>query len=106
VKATINTFVHYERNYKNEIVLSAYPFSMASTGKVLIGEQTIEVSVPDDFDPVAEEIKLLKAEREKLEAETRKRITRIDDEIAKRLAIGYEPTASSLVEVLNDGIPF
>ena len=107
MKKTVNAFVHYEQSYTGETVLSVYPFSMASTGKVLVGEQSIEVEIPDDFDPVAEEVRLLKKARQKLLDQTNQRVLKIDDEIAKRLSIGYEPGPSvDLSMALSDGIPF
>lgn len=93
-KHTVKGFVHYERSYSGQIKYSIFPFEMTSCGYILVGEQEFEVDVPDDFDPMAAEVAMLRKEREKVRAELGRRLMEIDEQIAKRLSIEFVPADS------------
>lgn len=53
----------------------------------LIREVSFEVEVPDDFDPRPAKVAALTTEKQKVRAEFAKRITELDEQINKLLAI-------------------
>lgn len=54
---------------------------------VLIGEHSIEVEVPDDFDPRPAQVQRLREEQQKVRAAMAKRIKELDDQINSLLAL-------------------
>ena len=54
-----------------------------------ICEQEIEIEVPDDFDPRAQQIAALEKQRQKVMAEYQKTVTEINDRISKLQALEY-----------------
>lgn len=60
---------------------------------VLVREHTIEVELPDDFNPRAAQITALEEQREALRAQFAKSIRELDEQISKLQAIEYTPEA-------------
>lgn len=60
--------------------------SIRSTA-VLVREHSIEVEVPDDFDPRPQQIQALEKKRDAVRAEMSARITEINNQIQSLLAI-------------------
>lgn len=56
-----------------------------------IGQQEVEIEVPDDFDPRASQIKALLEMRKNLMAESQKKIQQINDRISNLQALEYTP---------------
>lgn len=67
--------------------------SDTSYPRLVVREHSFEVEVSDDFDPRPQQVAALQAEKQKLRAAFAKRITELDDGIAKLLAIGNEVSA-------------
>ncbi len=56
---------------------------------VLVSEHSIEVDVPDDFDPRPQQIQVLEKKRDAVRAEMSARITEINQQIQSLLAIEH-----------------
>lgn len=62
-------------------------------GRVFVAEHTTEIEVPDGFNPLPEQVSMLKAEKEKARADFQRRVTEIDRQIQSLLAIEHvEPS--------------
>jgi hypothetical protein len=54
-----------------------------------IGEQEIEIEVPDDYDPRPQQIAALEKQKQKAMADYQKSVTEINDRISKLQALEY-----------------
>ena len=57
--------------------------------RTYVGEQEIEVEIPENYDPTAQKIAALKKEQEKLQAEFTKSVMEIKDRISKLQSLEY-----------------
>ena len=57
--------------------------------RTYVGEQEIEIEVPDDYDPRAQKIAALEKQKQKVMAEYHKTVTEINERISKLQAIEY-----------------
>jgi hypothetical protein len=57
--------------------------------RTYISEQEVEVDVPDDYDPRAQQIAALEKQRQKVMADYQKTVTEINDRISKLKALEY-----------------
>jgi diadenosine tetraphosphate (Ap4A) HIT family hydrolase len=57
--------------------------------RVYIGKQTIDVDIPDDFDPVPKQVAALEDEKLKALAQYTKTVADINERLSKLLAIEY-----------------
>lgn len=98
MKVTIKAHVHAKKvgrydadtqTFKEEMGFEVYPFDMSGSSgdRVLVGVQEISVDVPEDFDMRSGLVKNLEAEKKRLMAEFQARVTAIDNQIQKYLAI-------------------
>lgn len=97
MQVTIKAHVHAKKTcrydastqtVKEGMDFEVYPFDMSGSGdRVLVGVQEIAVEVPDDFDMREGLVKNLEAEKKRLMAEFQARVTAIDNQIQKYLAI-------------------
>lgn len=60
---------------------------VSSRPRVVVAEHTIEVEVPDDFDPRPEQIARLKAQKAELRAKFSAAVQELDDRINSLLAL-------------------
>jgi hypothetical protein len=60
--------------------------------RVYIGEQTVEVDIPDNFDPVPKQVAALEKEKLKALAEYTKTVAEINERLSKLLAIEHQPS--------------
>jgi hypothetical protein len=60
---------------------------------IWVGEQTVEVDVPDNFDPVPKQVTALEKEKAALVAEYTQKLAEISERLSKLLAIGNEVPA-------------
>jgi hypothetical protein len=109
MKVTIKCFVHAEKEpWDLEVKHTIYPFDMTSTSSrslALIGEQDIEIEVPDGFDIRPSLVANLEREKEKLSREFNGKVMEINREIQSLLAIENKPTSMAEAEEASD-IPF
>ena len=87
VKTTINIFyTQYSWEEKgNYEVLSFKPED--TEHRTYVGEQEIEIEVPDEYDPRAQKIDALQAQKLKIMADYQKTVTEINARISKLQAI-------------------
>ena len=66
-----------------------YMCDMSEFGNVLVASKEIEVSfdIPDDFNPTTAKIDLLKAEKQRIQAEAHLRAENIEEQIQSLLCI-------------------
>lgn len=85
--------------------LSFFSFDAAESDPsyVKVMDHTIEIDIPDDFDPRAQIVANLEAEKRKAEAEFAKRIRDLNAQIQSFLAI---ESGVTLVEGDPDYVPF
>jgi UTP-glucose-1-phosphate uridylyltransferase len=86
----IDGFLVYEENkYTNKPRISFLMYDPTPYGseRIVIRQHTIEVAVPDDFDPRPQMVATLEAKKRQLRAEFAAKVTEIDAQIQKRLAI-------------------
>jgi hypothetical protein len=57
--------------------------------RTYIGEQEVEVEVPDNYDPRPKQIAALEKQRQKVMADYQKTVTEINDRISKLQALEY-----------------
>jgi len=57
--------------------------------RTYVGEQEIEVEVPDNYDPRAQKIAALEAHKQKVMADYQKTVDQINERISKLQAIEY-----------------
>jgi hypothetical protein len=81
-----------------EPVIAFLPFdpkyASADTWGVPVREHSIEVEIPDDFDPRPQQVAALDAEISKVRAEFTARINELQEQKARLLAIEYVAEAS------------
>jgi len=97
MKVTTKAYIHAKQTerynveaqkYVETTVFELWPCDMSGhSERVLVGEQELEVEVPDGFDMRAGLVKGLEAEKKRLMAEFQARVTAIDNQIQKYLAI-------------------
>lgn len=57
--------------------------------RTYVGEQEIEIEVPDDYDPRAQKIAALEKHKQKIMADYQKTVTEINERISKLQALEY-----------------
>lgn len=61
-----------------------------SEHRTYVGEQEVEIEVPDDYDPRAQKIAALEKQKLKVMAEYQKMVTDINERISKLQALEYK----------------
>ena len=88
MKTTINGFITFRpARYQGDVEYYLQPCEMDDYGYITVMPFSIEVEIPDDFDPRAKQIELLRTKEQEVRAEFAKRITDIQREISKLTAI-------------------
>lgn len=88
MKVSHEIYVHASKY--NEEGYTVFDFDASNNGYILINKQTVELDIPDDFDPTATQIAMLNKQIEKAEKEFSDRVTKLKEEISKLQAISYE----------------
>ena len=91
MKIKIKVHIHhqkYEWEDKGQYLVYSHKFDDTDY-RAHICEQEIEVEVPDDFDPRAQQIAALEKQKQKVMAEYQKTVTEINDRISKLQALEY-----------------
>lgn len=57
--------------------------------RTYVGEQEIEIEVPDDYDPRAQQIAALEKQKQKVMADYQKRVTEINERISNLQALEF-----------------
>lgn len=91
-KHTITAFVMYEKPWVDgQEAFKVYPFDMSGADRVLIGQQQVEIEVPDNFNPVPGQIAALEKLKADVRAKAARELMTLDERISKLQAIEYEP---------------
>jgi len=93
IKTTVH--IHYSKHeWENEGEYLVYSCKLDDTSyRAHICEQKIEVEVPDDFDPRAQQIAALEKQKQKVMADYQETVTEINDRISKLQALEYTNAA-------------
>jgi len=89
IKTTVH--IHHQKyEWEKEAEYLVYSHQMPDTDyRAHICEQEIEIEVPDEFDPRAQQIAALEKQRQKVMADYQKTVTEINDRINKLQAIEH-----------------
>jgi hypothetical protein len=93
MKVKIQGYIGWEKPWRKE----DHGFSFTSfdpsniPGRVTVRQETIEVEVPDDFDPRPELVDQLKKQKEEARAEFAARVVEIDRQINELMALEHKP---------------
>ena len=91
MKTTITAHLHY-RKYEFEDVGSfeLFSFKIDDTDcRTYIGPREVEVDVPEDYDPRAQQIAALEKKKQEVMAEYQKTVTEINARISNLQALEY-----------------
>jgi len=90
---TVAGFIHFDPMRARHADIWQTPFvfreyePQTGSESVLVGEQTITLEVPEEFDPRPGMVKALEAKKEKARAEFAALVTQIDRQINELLAL-------------------
>ena len=88
MKIAIEGFINYKpATYKGGIEFSFHMAMMENYGYVTVMPFAIEVDIPAEFDPREKMVEILNAKKREVMADFQKRITEIDAQISKYLAL-------------------
>jgi hypothetical protein len=81
-------YIKYHFDVKGEFQVYSCKLDDAEH-RTYVGEQEIEIEVPDNYDPRAQQIAALEKQRQKVMADYHKTVTEINDRINKLQAIEH-----------------
>jgi hypothetical protein len=87
----IKIYIHhqkYEWEDKGQYLVYSHKFDDTDY-RTYVGEQEIEIEVPDNYDPRAQQIAALEKEKRKVMADYQKKVTEFNDRISKLQALEY-----------------
>jgi hypothetical protein len=98
MNVTLKGFIHAEKEpWDEKVKYAIYPFDMSKTScnTVLIGEQDIDVAIPDSFDIRPGLVENLEKEKQRISAEFHARVAELNGQIQSLLAIENNPTEAA-----------
>jgi hypothetical protein len=96
MKHIIKAYVHQNVDaWTDAITYDIFPFDMSTTGcdRVLVGVQSVEVDVPDDFDGTASRIAVLEEMKRKLRLKLAEELSHLDERISKLTCLTNQASA-------------
>jgi hypothetical protein len=89
VKTTV--YIHHVQwSYEKIGTFQIFSVKLNDTDyRTYVGEQEIEIEVPDNYDPTAQQLAALQKEKEKAQEEFSKKVASINERISKLQAIEY-----------------
>ena len=89
IKTTVH--VHYNKySWEDNGIFQVYSFKMDDCDhRTYVGEQEIEIDVPDNYDPRAQQIAALEKHKQKVMADYCKMVNDINERISKLQALEY-----------------
>ena len=89
MKVTCKGWIHHSKyDWKTEVDYVFWPYKMDTTPEqVPILEHSFDVEIPDDFDPNPIKIEMLRAEKQRIQAEAQVKANNIDAQIQELLCI-------------------
>ena len=95
MKVKIKAHIHYLKwpwEEKGEFEVFSVKFA-DDEQRTYVGEQEIEVEVPDNYDPRAQQIAALEKQKQKVMADFQKSVDEINERICKLQALEYTDAA-------------
>jgi hypothetical protein len=91
MKTTITVHLHYRKyEFDDAGSFELFSFVLADTdGRTYIGPREVEVDVPEDYDPRAQQIAALEKHKQKVMADFQKTVTEINARISNLQALEY-----------------
>jgi len=88
---TIPMYVYFQKyHWESEGSYTAYSFRTPDTESLtFVSQKDVEFEVPKNYDPTAQKIAALEAEKEKAQHDFAKSVAAINDRIAKLQALEY-----------------
>jgi hypothetical protein len=94
MKVTITGFINFKpKEWEGANEFHFHSCKLPDCGFVAVMPHTIEVDIPDDFDPRAKQVELLKAEKNRIMGEFQARVTAIERKISELTSIEFEVPA-------------
>jgi hypothetical protein len=91
MKVKITAHIHYLKySWDDEGKFEVFSFKFDDDDhRTYVGEQEIEVDVPDNYDPRAQQIAALEKHKQKVMADYQKMVTDINEKISKLQALEF-----------------
>lgn len=95
MKIKTKVHIHFQKNsWENEGKFIVFYCHLDDTEhRTYVGEQEIDIDIPDDYDPRAQQIAALKEQAQKVMADYHKSVMEINDRISKLQALEYDNAA-------------
>lgn len=92
MKVKLTAHIHYQKySWEEEGNFQLFSCKLDdSEHRTYVGEQEVEVDVPDNYDPRTQQIEALEKYKRKVMADFQKSIDEINERISKLQAITYE----------------
>ena len=88
MKVTINGFVHYKKEDWTECGnYRIFPYQTDYDGAVYIAPCSVEVEIPNDFNPIPAQVASLEKEKRELQAKFAKELMNIEESISRLTCI-------------------
>ena len=83
--ATITGFIHYQPPFYegDKPHFSFFSWDASDQGYLAVMPHTIEVELPDDFNPISAQVQALQAKKAAVLAEYQKRVADINEQLSK-----------------------
>jgi hypothetical protein len=91
MKVKITAYIHYNKyswDDKGNFEVFSFKFD-DDDSRTYVGEQEIEVEVPDNYDPRAQQIAALEKHKQKVMADFQRSVDGINEKISKLQALEY-----------------
>lgn len=91
MKIKLTAHIHYLKySWEEEGEFQIFSCKIADAEhRSYVGEQEIEIDVPDNYDPRAQQIAALEAQRKQVMADYQKMVTEINEKISNLQALEY-----------------
>jgi len=96
----------YEREVKYMFFEGGGSNYFSEQGYFQVCEHTVEVELPETFNPVAAQVSALNAKKEAIQRQFTDRIREINDAISNLQCLTFDPSGTASYEVASDEIPF
>jgi hypothetical protein len=91
MKIQITAHIHFvKHSWETEGRFDLFSIKLEDTDyRTYVGEQEVEIEVPEDYDPRAQQIAALEKQKQKVMADFQKSVDEINERISKLLAVEY-----------------
>lgn len=81
---------HSQYSWQDQPEITAFTYRIDDNEhRTLVGEQEVELHIPDDYDPSAQKIAALEKQKQKVMADYQKTVAEINNRISKLQALEY-----------------